>query len=78
MSYGYSVQLVQANKQSSVQNLGVRLGRACIKANIPVANIATQLGVSKQTVYNWFTGAYNPQKTLAPAVEKLIAVIGTP
>jgi DNA-binding XRE family transcriptional regulator len=47
-------------------------------ANIPVASIAAQLGVSKQTVYNWFTGAYNPQKTLAPAVEKLIAVIGTP
>lgn len=75
MAYGYSIRLVQANKQASIQNLGVRLGRVCIKANIPVTNVADQLGVSKQAVYNWFTGAYNPQRLLAPAIEELIASI---
>jgi DNA-binding XRE family transcriptional regulator len=73
MSYGYSAKLIKLNKQASRKLLGVRLGRLCIKCDIPVAQVARKLGVSRQTVYNWFVGASSPRAELIPAVEKFIA-----
>ena len=56
MSYGYSLKLIQLNKKADPKRLGIRLGKMCIKRNVPVAEVATKLGVSRQTVYNWFEG----------------------
>lgn len=72
MSYGYSARLIELNKRADKRLLGVRLGRVCIKHNVPVADVASQLGVSRQTIYNWFTGASNPQQTFVDAVEVLL------
>jgi len=36
MAQGYSFDLVEANKRASAKNIGVALGRVCIKARIPV------------------------------------------
>lgn len=35
---------------------GNQLGRWAIHLDFPVTKIAEALGVSRQTVYNWFTG----------------------
>ena len=59
-SYGYSLRLVKLNNSASVVSLGVKLGRACIKNNVPVTEVAKRLGVSRQTVYNWFIGRSTP------------------
>jgi DNA-binding phage protein len=48
------------------------LGRICIKRNIPVSTIASKLGVSRQTIYNWFMGANNPQDQSVDAVHDLL------
>lgn len=72
MSYGYSARLIELNKRANKRLLGVRLGRVCIKHNIPVADVAFRLGVSRQTIYNWFTGASNPQQALVNAAETLL------
>lgn len=72
MGYGYSVRLIELNKQADKRLLGVRLGRVCIKHNIPVVDVASTLGVSRQTVYNWFIGETNPQKAIAPAVQSML------
>lgn len=72
MGYGYSARLIELNKQADKRLLGVRLGRVCIKHNIPVADVASTLGVSRQTVYNWFTGDTSPQRVIAPAVQNLL------
>ena len=68
MSYGYSRRLVDANKKASSSSVGVRLGRLCIRHDIPVATVAGVMGVSRVTVYNWFSGTTTP----APALEQRI------
>jgi hypothetical protein len=72
MSYGYSVRLIALNKKADSKLLGVRLGRVCIQQNIPVSTVASRLGVSRQTVYNWFMGETNLQDQSVDAVQDLI------
>ncbi len=73
MSYGYTTRLDSLNKQADGTLLGVKLGRVCIKHEVPVAQIAFQLGVSRQTVYNWFMGACAPNKELTLPIKNIIA-----
>ena len=68
MIYGYSARLIELNKKANARLLGVRLGRACMKNNVPVSLVATKLGVSRQTIYNWFCGTHNPK----PAVGRRV------
>jgi len=72
MSYGYTTRLSRINKQADNASLGVKLGRVCIKREIPVAEVAYQLGVSRQTVYNWFEGTHFPHLDLTDAIEVLL------
>lgn len=72
MSYGYSVKLVNLNKAANGRKLGVKLGRACIAADISVSAVARRLGVSKQTIYNWFTGVVEPSTDRAAKVQAYI------
>ena len=73
MSYGYTTRLSTMNKQADGSLSGVKLGRVCIRKEVPVAEVALQLGISRQTVYNWFTGAHEPNEDLKDAVKILIA-----
>ena len=72
MSHGYSVKLVQLNKQADKKKLGVILGKACIGASISVSQVAKIIGVSRMTVYNWFTGLHDPQEIYEPAIQGLL------
>jgi len=72
MSYGYSSRLIEANRKADVSHLGVSLGRKCIKHDIPVSQIAKQLGVSRMTVYNWFTGLHTPHAACAALIKELL------
>lgn len=72
MSYGYSAKVVALNQQADRSNLGVRLGRACIKKDIPVSMVATTLGVSRQTLYNWFVGKSSPQPMMVGLVARYL------
>ena len=72
MSYGYSARLIRANQDASKSLLGVRLGKMCIREEIPVVLIAQDLGVSRQTIYNWFSGTSSPMGATAIRVEAFI------
>tara|TARA_R100000664_G_C2718459_1_gene112716 strand:+ start:22 stop:255 length:234 start_codon:yes stop_codon:yes gene_type:complete len=72
MSYGYTTRLGSLNKQADGSLLGVKLGRLCIKYEVPVIDVASQLGVSRQTVYNWFMGTHEPKEILTPLIQELI------
>jgi predicted transcriptional regulator len=72
MGYGYSIRLKKLNKEANPKLLGVRLGKACIKQDIPVHEVALQLGVSRQTVYNWFVGSSSPQKSVAETIKTFL------
>ena len=54
--------------------LWIKLGRICIKLGVPVADVASDLNVSRQTVYNWFTGVNQPSKQTAEEISELIAL----
>lgn len=73
MSHGYSVKLVQLNKQAGKNRLGVVLGKECIRCSISVSQVAKIIGVSRMTVYNWFTGLHDPQEIYEPAIKGLLA-----
>lgn len=78
MSYGYSMKWAERNARADDELLGVKLGRACIHNDVPVAVVAAQLKVSRQTVYNWFCGAYSPKLTSVKAVTALITSLACP
>jgi transcriptional regulator with XRE-family HTH domain len=60
MSKGYSLKLYKLNQSADDSLLGVRLGRLCMSIDMPVSEAASRLGVSRQTVYNWFSGTTTP------------------
>jgi len=72
MSQGYSLRLRDLNRRAPSKSLGVRLGKVCIKHDVPVTVVAKRMGVTRQTVYNWFAGATNPQPALATLIESYI------
>jgi len=72
MSYGYTTRLGSLNKLADGSMLGVKLGRVCIREEVPVAQVARQLGVSRQAVYNWFLGMHEPSEELRATIKKLI------
>lgn len=72
MSYGYSQQLVSANRRASKKSLGVMLGRACIAADCPVSVIAARVGVSRTTIYSWFSGTSIPADKHTPRITELV------
>lgn len=73
MSLGYSAHTILLNKKADIDRLGVALGRAAIKKGMSVVDIASHLGVSRQTVYNWFVGAYDPKADQERSIQKLLS-----
>lgn len=69
---GYSLSIVQKNKEADGKRVGVKLGRTCIKKKIPVRKIADIAGVSTVAVYGWFTGQYDPQPATLERVLKYV------
>lgn len=72
MSHGYSQSLALVNKEADTKSLGVALGRICITRNISVQSIASEFGVSRMTVYNWFKGHTEPSSALAHQIQRFI------
>lgn len=75
MSQGYSLKLRDLNRRAPSTALGVRLGRVCIKHDIPASRVADEMGVSRQTVYNWFRGASQPNESLTVRIERFISAL---
>lgn len=73
MSSGYSLRVRDLNAKANKRNIGVRLGRVCIKHDVPVMVVAKHMGVSRATVYNWFCGVSAPQTTTVGLIESYIA-----
>lgn len=73
MSTGYSLRIRDLNAKADKRKIGVRLGRACIKHDVPVSVVARHMGVTRATVYNWFCGASAPQDSTLVLIETYIA-----
>lgn len=75
MQYGYSLRIADLNKKADGALLGVKLGRVCIKNNVSVVEVSGVLGVSRQTVYNWFIADTYVHGDLVDLVERYIALL---
>jgi len=69
---GYSQRVVQINRKADSKNVGVQLGRFCISREIPVTDVMEFFGVTKQTVYNWFAGKYEPGNLFTAAITEYL------
>lgn len=69
---GYSLDFFRRVMAADERLVGVQLGRAAIDKGVPIARIARELGVSRQAVYDWFTGVYNPSEETVDAIVRLL------
>jgi hypothetical protein len=70
---GYASSIIKANLAASTESPGVMLGRFCIHKDIPVKDIAEYFGVSRMTIYKWFSGEWLPRKAHAEAIAGVLA-----
>jgi len=69
---GYSYSLVQRIRAADPGHIGVKLGNLCVTKNIPVVQVAKDLGVSRLTVYTWFLGQFYPKPEAAERMKELL------
>lgn len=69
---GYSKRIVDANYKASTDSLGILLGRYCIQNDISASYIAGRFGVSRMTIYNWFTGKSEPRARYRTPIERYL------
>jgi hypothetical protein len=53
----YSEQFLLKLARTTSSQLGIRLGKVCVDANLPPLQVAKALNVSRWSVYRWFRGA---------------------
>jgi DNA-binding XRE family transcriptional regulator len=68
---GYSQIIIETN-QKATETVGTLLGALCISLKYPVSQVAKELNVSRQTVYDWFSGKTKPSKQVEHKVSALI------
>ena len=73
---GYSLRVMRANEQADPSSIGVLLGRLCIKKEIPVVDVADFFGVSRMTIYSWFSGVGKPRKKHEEKIQTIIEKLG--
>jgi transcriptional regulator with XRE-family HTH domain len=69
---GYTKFTAEDINNANPMKLGVKLGRACVKRDIPVKDVAEYLGLSRTTIYAWFLGKADVSVRHVDKVEKLI------
>jgi DNA-binding transcriptional regulator YiaG len=73
---GYSQIIVEANMQAK-ETIGTILGAMCISLKYPASQVAKKLQVSRQTVYDWFSGRKKPTVRHQLKIKELIVTLNT-
>ena len=73
---GYATRIVRANRDADAGSLGVKLGRYCIANDYPVREVAEYFGVSRMTIYKWFTGEWIPRKVHEEKIVEMLKRVG--
>jgi DNA-binding transcriptional regulator YiaG len=67
---GYSQGLIESN-QKAKESTGTLLGAMCIALKYPASQVAKDLHVSRQTVYDWFSGRARPSRRFDLKIKEL-------
>lgn len=68
---GYSQIIIETNLKAK-KTTGTILGALCISLKYPVSQVAKKLNVSRQTVYDWFSGKARPSRKFDIKIKELI------
>ena len=71
-SKSYSILMLQAINDANPFLIGVKLAKICVKLDIPVKDVAEYVGVSPQTIRNWFFGQTEVSARHADKIEALV------
>ena len=71
----YQQKTIDAIAKADQTRPGVFLAAMCIEAQIPVQVVAKWLGITRQGVYYWFTGANEVAEHHLPKVERITQVL---
>ena len=58
----YSDNLRSSLDEGRPDRLGIKLGKLCVKANLPALYIAKAFGVTRMSIHSWFRGQYIREK----------------
>jgi hypothetical protein len=72
-SRGYSTLFIRKVGEADQEDLVIQFANACISREIPVVEIAYRMGVTRATVYNWFTGKAYPRVQQQEKIRKTLA-----
>jgi transcriptional regulator with XRE-family HTH domain len=68
---GYTTLFVRKVEEADQSLPVIQFARLCIDRELPIVSIALRLGVTRATVYNWFTGKATPRARHIEAIRKL-------
>jgi len=71
----YSARIYEAVAAADRTQPGVQLGCACIDAQVPVQVVAKWFGVSRQAIYDWFTGNTGVRQKHEARIESIVKVL---
>lgn len=74
MSKHYSEKYLLKLNSLNPKRLGVQFGKVCVKANLPPSMIADIVGVTRQSIHNWFRGGPIREKNISK-IEKFIDLL---
>lgn len=69
---GYSTRLVADVDAADPKLIWVRFAKLCIAKGVPVRDVAEKFGVTRATVYSWFTGRATPR---GPHVNRMLRAL---
>lgn len=69
---GYTKEVAARMSNPEITGLGVELGRLCLLHGYSVKEVAEVYEVTRQTVYNWFSGKTYPSKHLVSKLQTLV------
>jgi len=70
---GYDSLFIRKVEEADQPSAVLQLADVCIEKNIPVAEVAELLGVTRATIYNWMTGTTAPSPRYRALIPKITA-----
>jgi predicted DNA-binding protein YlxM (UPF0122 family) len=75
-NYAFAQELLDKSKRDP-KNPIAKIGALCVETDTSVAQVASYFSVSRQSVYGWLTGEFQPDEDKLKKADKFIAKLET-
>ena len=73
LARGYSTLFLSRIEKAELDPFLKQFADECIRRGIPISAIASRLGVTRASVYNWFTGRAAPRRSQMVQIKKVVS-----